>query len=1322
MRRVEGAECRPLTSMQTSMVLASMRDPRKGVYLVQDVCETAEPLDGALLRRAWRVVAGRHPALRTAIEMRADGPAGQRVSADAEIAWHEERWTGPEPLAGFLEADRARGFDFAQGVPMRFTLLRSPGGPSALIWTSHHALLDGRSYAIAWREWFEVYEALGRGDEVSLPPASPFTAYLDWLDRQDFTSARRYWRERLAGVPETTGYVVDRIRRAGAAGDAVARESAVSTPELTAKIQEFARAHEVTVSTLAACAWGLLLSRYSGRPEVVFGVTRAGRRSPPGAANMVGLLINTLPFRIAADPDAPALPWVKQVREQTIAMRAYEHTPLGKMRDWGILPQGTAPFDSLFVYEHERPADAMRKAGGNWRHRTLTRVQRTDSPLTLAAYGEPLLALDLIYDTRLYCRETVAAMAGHLEALLASFVEQPHARLGELNMLNARERRWLVEGGRTAAMDPAELCVHQLFEREAERCPEAVALEEAARRLSFDELNRQSNQLAGLLSERGAAPEDFVGICMDRSPEAVAAVLAVLKSGAAFVLLSPEFPAGRLASMIEDARPKWIVTTEGHAAKLAGRGCELLILEREQAAIARQSPANRPCTATPGNAAYAAFTSGSTGRPKGALITHRSLVNHTLAVGRAYGVSSADRRLQSGAIGSDVFVAEIFTYLCGGACLVFCLDRAGNSIAEFVRLVEAHRITIIGLPASWWSEWVAAISGGGPAAPPSLRVAIVSMERMSPAALVAWRRHVGGRVRLFNAYGPTETCPIATLYEAGASPWEGPAMAPIGKPIANVRVYVLDERRNPVPSGIPGELYIGGAGVGRGYLNAPEETAARYVPDPFGADRAQRLFRTGDIVHWLPDGNLVLLGRVDRQVKIRGFRVEPEEIEAVLAEHPGVRQCAVVVSEEDGRQSLAAYLTAWNAPGPAPEELRLHLSRRLPEYMLPAVFVALPEMPMTAGGKIDRQSLPRHAPRIAPPRPFDEPATATEARLADIWGAVLGIGRVSATANFFEAGGDSLRATQLVVRIQKEFGKDLPFALFLRGPTIAQVARALDGGGSGAPDGETPSPALLTYGRPGSRTPLLCITSNPDDLYVFRHLTKHLDSAQPVFVLNAPVREGEGLLRVEQLAARVCESIPDLQARGPYILGGYCFGGILAFEAARQLIAGGAEVPLVALFDTPAPGYPRILGSRRRYWDALLRGNGATAREVLAHARTVGRLVRRKTWARAQSSLASAGIAPAAARSTDQANLLTVAARMYVPKPIDAAIVQLMARDQPVSSRVLEDPRLGWRHLCKGQFRVFRAPGDHVTWLQEPHAQVTAALLSEALAESAPRP
>lgn len=1278
---VDARARRPLTSMQSSMVLASMRAPRSGAYIVQDVCETPEALDIGLLQRAWGVVAARHEALRTAIEVSADGGLSQFVRADARIPWCETGWYDE-----FLRHDRTRGFDFAQGVPIRITLLRGPGNASTLVWTSHHVLLDGYSYPIVWQEWLAQYDALASGaasTPLETSAAPPFSAYLDWLDGQDFNAAQEFWRQHLAGVSRTTGFIVDRIQTAAPSdGDGLARESVVFSREETESIREFARRHDLTVGTLVQCAWALLLSRYGATPDVVFGVTRTGRRSgAPGAEYTVGPLLNTLPFRIAAVPDMRVLPWLRQVREQMLAMSRHEHTPLTRLREWNVLPAGTPPFDTLFVYEYERLGETLRKLGGNWSRRSVTVSQRTDAPLTLSAVGSPCLTLSVVYDTHLFCRETMAAMAGHLQTLIENFVATPDRRLADLNMLSARERQWLIEErNRPQFADVADLCAHQLFEREVARLPAAAAIDHAGPSLSFAQLNRRSNQIASLLRERGAGPEDLVGVCLRRSPDAVAAVLAVLKAGAAFVLLPPDLPAPRLAAMLQDACPKFVIVTAEHAGQFAGCACEVLCIDRLEDAIGRQPVSNLACIATPDNSAYAVFTSGSTGRPKAAILSHRALANHTQAVSRAYGVAPGDRRLQFASIGSDMFVSEIFTFLCAGATLVFCLDRDGNSLAEFLRLIEAQRITIAGMPASWWSAWAAAVESGGLAVPACLRIVIAGMERLNPAALAAFRRAAHAGLRFFNAYGPSETSPIATLYEAGSSPWESATLVPIGKPIANNRVYVLDDYGNPVPAGIPGELYIAGAGVARGYLNAPDLNAAKFPPDPYGADPARQMFRTGDCVFSLPDGNLVFLGRVDRQVKIRGFRVELEEIETVLAEHPAVLYCAVIAQAEREHTRLVAYFTSRGSPGAASEDLRLHLSRRLPDYMLPGAFVGLAEMPMTASGKVDRRSLPDYAPRVLPAAHFDELANPTEKRLAAIWQNLLGSAPPGAAANFFESGGDSLRATQLVVRIQREFGKDLPFALFLRAPTIAQIARVLDG--STVPEHEIAQAATLSYAHRGTRTPLFCVTSHARDLYVFRHLANYLDTAQPVFVLNVPVREDDEAPTVEELAARVCQSIRGIRAAGPYILGGYCFGGTVAFETARQLIASGAEVPLVALFDTPAPGYPRLLGSR----------------QMAVHVQTLGRLVSK-----------------APAESADGNDVAKAAARAYVPKPIDAAIAQFMAEDPVVRTLLLEDPRLAWRELCRNRFKVYRVPGDHATWLLEPHAQAAAARLTEAL-------
>jgi amino acid adenylation domain-containing protein len=764
-------------------------------------------------------------------------------------------------------------------------------------------------------------------------------------------------------------------------------------------------------------------------------------------------LINTLPFRVPVVPEASLSDWLLQIRRNWKAVRDHER---------GGLPKGT--FDTIVVYDHEPPGEALRRLAGPWQHRHLRRVQRTDSPLLLAAYGSPALSLEIAFDTRLFSTATTGGMARHLEALLSSFASQPDAKLSELKMLTPGEEHWLVEElNQAPAKSAPAVSVHELFEAQVRREPTRTAIESSGQSLSYADLNRRANQLARALEKRGAGPEQIVAISMEASPEAVIAVLAVLKAGAAFLPLDPSLPEERLKWMLDDARPKLVLA---HVDEAKG-----------------EPDGDLPLLAGSDQAAYVIYTSGSSGRPKGVVVTHGALANHARAAARRCGITQSDRRLQFASFASDVFVAEVFNYLCAGATLVFGLSPSGRSLGEFLRALERERITVTGIPSTWWHEWVAALSAGTATIPPALRAVIAGMERVDPAAFRAWKRLAGDRVRFFNAYGPTETTCTATIYEAGSSEWEDGDHVPIGRPLDNLRAYVLDSGARPVPTGIAGELYLGGAGVARGYLNQPETNALKFLPDPFSKQPDSRMYRTGDMVFYLPDGNLVFIGRADRQVKIRGFRVELDEIEMVLEQHPSVRRCAVVL---DPDERLVAYLTG---DGPQRAELRRHLIQRLPSHMIPAGFILLPELPLTATGKIDRQALPRDVPELLSSG-FEEPTTETERALASLWRDVLGLDRPGVADDFFESGGDSLRAARLLARIAAHFGKELPMAALLRGPTIAHLAAALDGS-------DDLAHAVVPLRPHGSWPPLFCISSTADDPHCFRHLPDHLPASSP---------------------------------------------------------------------------------------------------------------------------------------------------------------------------------------------------------------------------------
>lgn len=1281
------------------MVLASMRTPRSGAYLIQEICDTREPLDLHLLQHAWRKMAFRHEALRTSVEIDSSGSLWQRVNEVPEMPWQELVWNGvpagqaSSALESWLRSDRERGFDFHSGVPSRFTLIRWADA-CTLVWTVHHSLLDARSSVIAWKEWFAFYQALSSGEDLNLPAPGSFSAYLDWLRAKDWTSAQEYWRQNLAGVGETTGYVVDRISPSLPKGDELTGRERVSlSKELTQALEVFAEQHGITLNTLVQAAWALLLSRYSGRREVVFGVMRVCRgSSTPNPADTVGPLMNTLPLRVPVPLEASLLSWLADIRARWTAVRDHEHAPLDKIRQWSGLPPGQPLFDTVLNHAREPVGESLRELGGAWLARRVTRVQRTDTALTLVAYGRPVLALNLVYDSRSFGRPTVAAMKGHLQTLLESFLAQPDSRLRALKMLTPGEERQLFRSTCAAAKEHG--CAHALFERQARDTPENTALDAPAGPVSYRELNEQANRLARCLRERGAGPEERIAVLLSPSPQAVTAVLAVVKAGAAFLPIEPGQPPERLAQILECARPKLVISQD---ANLPPVPCEVVSWEQLQAEMASQPGTGLPLLASPENAAYAIFTSGSTGTPKGVVVTHQSLLNYLLAARRIFAYSEQDRRLQFASVGADLFVAEVFNSLSWGAALVFGLSRHETSAGDYLRFLDKRRITITGIPSSWWAELVAALSDGRYTLPTSLRALVAGMERVDPVVFQAWKRLVGTSVRWFNAYGPTETTCAATVYEAGTSAWESEAVIPIGAPIANTTAYVLDEGMSPLPAGVIGELFIGGAGVARGYLHSPELTAERFIPDPFLHDGNSRLYRTGDLAYFLPDGNLVFVGRKDRQVKIRGYRIELEEIEAALARHPAVQHCAVIVERHGHKDRLIAYLTA-RAETPSKDDLLAHLSRHLPEPMLPRAFVTLPQMPVTPSGKLDRQALSSCAPPSPDSdEPFSEPSGPLETRLAAMWASLFGLPRVGTSENFFELGGDSLMATRLITWIHQEFGKELDLGAVLRAPTISRLAPAIAEADLARLEAEPPVIPIQPH---GNGLPLFMI----DPGYEGPRLAKHLGPNRPFIGVPIPPSTNPTVSRsIDQLAAGCARALRAFQPQGPYALVGWCAAGVIALEVARQLEQDGGDIAFVAMLDArymfPPPLSPPHLAFVR-LWRRVRRLTYVARRWPAG------------LWNHVRTSVISN--TPPTLPETHQALL------RHRPLPWSGRMVHIWASDSPHGRYF--DAGFAWNHLAPAGFVFHQVQGDHLTFLQEPRIQQVADLLSQELDRAQPSP
>ncbi|HEX2211858.1 MAG TPA: amino acid adenylation domain-containing protein, partial [Longimicrobium sp.] len=1027
-------------------------------YQVQIAYRMEGELDADVLRRAWAEVVSRHPVLRTSFVWEGLRRPLQRVSSAVEVPWTVEDWRGrmeaeqEAALEAYLAEDRARGFDLSRAPLLRCALFRVAGDAHWLVWNQHHLLLDGWSSSRVVNEVLRLYAAWSTGQNVALPRVRPFRDYVGWIARRDPAAAERYWRGVLEGFTAPTPLGVD--RPAGPdAGTRYGKAHAHLPAEATQRLEEAARRRGVTLNTVMQGAWALLLSRYGGEEDVVFGNTVSGR--PPeleGVEEMVGLFINTLPARVRVPADARLWAWLAEVQRAQAGAREHEYTPLVQVQGWSEVPRGTPLFEGQFVFENypvERRVPGARDA--RLRITSGRAVEWTTYPLSLMAAPGPRLSLTLRYDESRFDAGTIGRMLEHLSRVLRQAADDSDPALSDITLLSDDERRLVVEAwNRIDAAYPTDVCIHRRFEQQAARTPHAVAVVCGDESLAYGELNARANRLAHHLIRHGVGPEVRVGLCLERGVEMVVSILAILKAGGAYVPLDPAYPAERLAFMQEDSGVPVVLTQERLRGVLPpSESVRVVSVDGAADEIAAESAENPESGATPESLAYVIYTSGSTGTPKGALIEHRNVARLFTATDAWFGFGERDVWTLFHSVAFDFSVWEIWGALLYGGRLVVVPLEVSRDPDAFHALVRREGVTVLNQTPSAFRQLIRADADhGGELA---LRLVIFGGEALEPASLRDWVRRRGIHTpRLVNMYGITETTVHVTYRPLTEDDVLEGSGSPIGVRIPDLRLYVLDATRRPVPVGVPGELYVGGAGVARGYLNRPELTAARFVDSPFGDGR---LYRTGDKVRWRADGTLEYLGRLDEQVKVRGFRIELGEIEAALRRQPGVADCAVIVREDaPGEKRIVAYLV-----GDADTEaLRAALRDSLPEYMVPAAFVPMDVLPLTANGKLDRRALP--APEYDAGERFVAPRTAAEEALAAIWADVLRIERVGVNDSFFALGGDSILAIQVVSRARRAGMEITPRQLF-EYPTIADLASV-----AGAPAQAPSAPAELAEG------------------------------------------------------------------------------------------------------------------------------------------------------------------------------------------------------------------------------------------------------------------
>jgi amino acid adenylation domain-containing protein/non-ribosomal peptide synthase protein (TIGR01720 family) len=1035
-----------LSPMQAGMLYHALGESHDGVDIEQVLLTLRGPVEEEPMRLAWQRVAERHAILRSRFRWEGVAEPLQEVLERVRIPLDRMDWRAvdaperSERVQALLAHDRARGFDLREAPLMRLTLVRNTGSEALLLWSFHHALLDGRSYPLVLREVFAEYEAECRGIAAEFPSPRPYRDYIEWLRTVDHNSARDYWQSTLAGFRSPTPLGPAGARSSGSeAGRAWGAHEIRLPAATTLVLRNLARDGSVTLNTVLQGAWALLLHRYSGESDIVFGATRACRRSAlPGALDMVGLFINTLPLRVRVDLEDSLIPWLQGLRTQQVTLRQFEHTPLARIQGWSEVQRGTPIFESLLVFENQTFDTLLRASGGTWSERRVGYIGQTNFPLTLVAYGDQEMLLRLEYSRRRFGDRDIARMLGHLRTMLGAMAAQPHARLAELPLLSEEERHQAIAGWNRSVSYPQGACLHERFEQQAQRTPEAAALVYEGEALSYGELNRRANRLAHRLRELGVQREQLLGLRTERGPEMVVGILGILKAGGAYLPLDPAYPRERVAFMLEDSGVSLVLTQGPLAADLEGLGVTCVLLEQALA----QPETNPAPVSRASDLAYVIYTSGSTGKPKGALITHYNVTRLFEATQPWYGFGERDVWTLFHSYAFDFSVWELWGALLHGARVVIVPYWVSRSPEAFRELLLRERVTVLNQTPSAFRQLLQAELAQPKADSLALRYVVFGGEALELQSLRPWFERYGDeRPLLVNMYGITETTVHVTYRPIRLKDLEAGQGSVIGVPIPDLQLYILEPGGEPAPIGVPGEMYVGGAGVARGYLKRAELSAQRFLPDRFGTAPGARLYRTGDLARRLENGDIEYLGRIDDQVKIRGFRIELGEIEAGIARHPAIRQVAVIAREDSpGDKRLVAYYVAENAPAELLEQLRALIRAAMPEYMLPAHFVPLPALPLTHNGKVDRKALPApDTSSLDAARPYTAPRTPMETAIARIWSSVLGVVRVGIHDHFFELGGDSILSIQVIARCRQEGLRLTPKDLFQR-PTIAKLA------------------------------------------------------------------------------------------------------------------------------------------------------------------------------------------------------------------------------------------------------------------------------------------
>ena len=1431
---LSGVESRcALTSLQAGMLFQARLDPDGGFDIEQLTMQLDEPLNVPAFADAWQAVVLRHPMLRTRIvdndgqEPHQEVLQGWRLPITV-VDWRHDH--GPATIdlddderqrlvTTFLREDRRQGVPLNEHPPLRLLVARVGVARTFACWTFHHILLDGRSFGIVLRDVFAAYDAIVRGVSLTSVLTSvltaaprPFSDFVAWSAQQPFGDSLPFWKALLAGkdaptpLPALRPASIDVVATKPGYGELVR----VVAPRTTSALRKLAKRSETTLGTVVQAAWALCLNRLTGDDDVVFGTTRACRRSAlvgagvgadAGADDMVGLFINTLPVRAKIVDDERLTTFLSSLRRQSLDVRAHEHTPLVDVLGTAQVPRGTPLFQSLLMFENQELNQTLRSVDAAFAHRHFHYEEQPTFPLNITVFDhgqhtrKEHLELRVLFDRARYDDVGITRLLGWIEAVCASMTTAKTT--GDVRLLPDDERAAVLFGphNQTARPFPAQTLIHELFEArvddEALRDQLAVVCSATAASVidgaivpgsdvsaSFIELERRANQLAWCLKRAGAVPGRYVGILLDRSIDLVVGVLAVAKTGAAYVPLDPEYPRERLSFMLEDTRAP-VVVTQRHHLPLLPAGTHTIVLDDDDvvAALAAEDSTRPPRVSEPGDVCYTIYTSGSTGQPKGVVLTHEAVVNTLDWVNRECSFTPADRLLFVTSICFDLSVYDIFGALGAGASIRVATAAELRDPEGLVRRLLSGEITV-------WDSAPAALHRLVTLFPETaaddeeqrrrrrLRLVMLSGDWIPVSLPDHLRRtfHQGLAVRSLG--GATEAAVWSNHYvvDKVAPSWTS---IPYGQPIQNSFYHVLDHRLQPVPPGVSGDLYIGGTCLASGYLQREALTAERFIKDPFITEAKARgmarpgrghLYKTGDLSRYYDDdaglaGQLEFLGRSDFQVKIRGFRVELGEVDAVVHKLDGVRDALSVPRVDASNQKVLVTYVVPRLATPAgvgltAHDVKEHVARHLPDFMVPTHVVLLPDgLPVSVNGKVDRKALPDPLHATAK-KVLRSPQTATEQALLPIWQGVLGTTELSIDDSFFDRGGHSLLATMLVSRIKKNLAVNVPLSALFSANTIERLARTIDAqrpatstststSTSAATASTTTttgtattttttttvlSSSLIVLNEHGTKTPVFFIAGIGGHVFTFQKLAQLLGPETPSYGFRAIGGESGEVPkeRVEDIATAY---LAELDARGltngPIILCGYSFGGYVAYELALRLERRGVPPELLVFFDVLAPGYPKRLpmhqralihvdefrkhdlaGKRRYLTQRLKNVRGRVLMKLgmaerLAGAADVGAgefdETRQQEMRTLWGALANAQLQYRPSRTTHIPGLLLKAATTF---------------DWPATR--FDDPAHGWRDWLSGTLTVATVDGAHLQLFEGKNPETMATAIQHA--------